>query len=144
MTTNTNGIRECTVTVSIPERRTAFFVAERAFCGDLLTAEKSRSPFVSTTTNLKSDPRTMRCGLTWRRTSSFRLFKQPTMSKPPPFIYGVTRFWAIAPSDDSQSKLFPVSRELYFAVRIILKKWTEDLVNLRDWDIRKQCRSIQV
>jgi hypothetical protein len=66
------------------------------------------------------------------------------MSKPPPFIYGVTRFWAIAPSDESQSKLFPVSRELYLAVRIILEKWTEDLVDLRDWDIRKQSRSIQV
>jgi hypothetical protein len=66
------------------------------------------------------------------------------MSKRPPFIYGVTRLWAIAPSDDSQSKLFPVSRKLYFAVRIILEKWTADLVNLRDWDIRKQCRSIQV
>jgi len=64
------------------------------------------------------------------------------MSEPPPFIHGVTRFWAIAPSDHSQNKLFPVSRELYFAVRSILNEWAEKLVDVREWENR--FRSIQV
>lgn len=54
------------------------------------------------------------------------------MSEPPPFVHGVIRFWAIAPLDDSRNKLFPVSRELYFAVRRMLDKCAAKLVNVRE------------
>ena len=64
------------------------------------------------------------------------------MSEPPPFVRGVTRYWAVSPLDESQSKLFPVSRELYFDVRSILNEWAEKLLEVREWE--KRFRKIQV
>ena len=70
-----------------------------------------------------------------------KLFITFAMSKPPPFIYGVTRFWAAVPFDEEQRR-FPVSMELYFAVRRILTLRAKKLVDIRELEMKT--RKIQV
>ena len=45
------------------------------------------------------------------------------MARPPPFVVGEPRFWASILSEDEEIH-FPVSLELYVAVREVLHKWT--------------------
>ena len=46
------------------------------------------------------------------------------MSLPPPFVYGSPRFWTTLSLADGSKKQFPVSLELYIAIREVLNSWT--------------------
>lgn len=58
------------------------------------------------------------------------------MDRPPPYIVGVPKFWATLPSEGSYEKQFPVSIELFVAVREVLQIWTSEFLEVSEEETR--------
>ena len=59
-----------------------------------------------------------------------------SMSSPPPYTVGATKFWATAPSGSSLQSKFPVSTELYIAVRDLLHTLAQMNRDVREYEAR--------
>ena len=56
------------------------------------------------------------------------------MLPPPPYIFGTPRFWASTPSNKTSARSFPVTVELYVAVREMLKLWNDRYAYVLDYE----------